>query len=67
MKQILLTLILLLFSSGITLSAQGKFDKEKIIFFNDVRDAYPYLNTLALNEEVYALFENDLLDTFNEK
>ena len=46
---------------------KNKFDKEKIILFNDVRDAYPYLNTLALNEDVYALFENDLPDTFNEK
>ena len=44
-----------------------KFDKEKIILFNDVRDAYPYLNTMGIDKEVYALFENDLPDTFNEK
>ena len=43
------------------------FDKEKIIVFNDVRDAYPYIMDLANKKEVYALFENDLPDTFNEK
>lgn len=43
------------------------FDKERIIVFNDVRDAYPYIRELALNKEVYALFENDLPDTYNEK
>ncbi len=43
------------------------FDKEKIIVFNDVRDAYPFISNLALDDEVYALFENDLPDTFNEK
>ena len=42
------------------------FDKDKIVVFNDVRDAYPYISNLALNEEVYALFENDLPDTYNE-
>ncbi len=43
------------------------FDKEKIIIFNDVREAYLYLNQLSIENEVYALFENDLPDTFNEK
>lgn len=42
------------------------FDKEKIIVFNDVRDAYPFIGTLTGKEEVYALFENDLPDTYNE-
>ena len=43
--------------------------KEKIIVFNDVRDAYPYIMDVAQNskDETYALFENDLPDTFNEK
>ena len=44
-----------------------KFDKDKIIVFNDVREAYPFIGELALNKEVYALFENDLPDTYNEK
>ena len=43
------------------------FDKDKIIVFNDVREAYPYISNAALDKEVYALFENDLPDTYNEK
>ena len=46
---------------------EKKFDKDKIIVFNDVRDAFPTINDYALKNEVYALFENDLPDTFNEK
>ena len=48
---------------------EKKFDKDKIIVFNDVREAYPYISNLANanNKEVYALFENDLPDTYNEK
>ena len=42
------------------------FDKDKIIVFNDVREAYPYIRELAKDQEVYALFENDLPDTYNE-
>jgi len=43
------------------------FDKEKIIVFNDVREAYPFVSQLARTTDVYALFENDLPDTYNEK
>ena len=48
---------------------EKKFDKDKIIVFNDVREAYPFIGTIASNnkKEVYALFENDLPDTYNEK
>ena len=46
---------------------ESKFDKEKIIVFNDVRDAYPFIGQLATKNEVYALFENDLPDIYNEK
>ena len=48
---------------------ENRFDKEKIIVFNDVREAFPYIMNLAdeTEKEVYALFENDLPDTFNEK
>ncbi len=42
------------------------FDKDKIIVFNDVREAYPFIGQLAIKKEVYALFENDLPDTYNE-
>ena len=38
----------------------------KIIVFNDVRDAYPFIGRLTGKKEVYALFENDLPDTYNE-
>ena len=43
------------------------FDKDKIVVYNDVRDAYPFIGTLKKDKEVFALFENDLPDTYNEK
>ena len=46
---------------------EKKFNEDDIIVFNDVRDAYPFIGELASKKEVYALFENDLPDTFNEK
>ena len=48
---------------------EKKFDKDKIIVFNDVREAYPFIGDIASKnkKEVYALFENDLPDTYNEK
>ena len=42
------------------------FDKDKIIVFNDVRDAYGFISGLTDKKDVYALFENDLPDTYNE-
>lgn len=43
------------------------FNKDNIIVYNDVRDAYTFINSLSNGkEEVYALFENDLPDTYNE-
>ena len=42
------------------------FDKDKIIVYNDVREAYKFINTLIGKKDVYALFENDLPDTYNE-
>ena len=45
---------------------ESSFDKEKIIVFNDVREAFPFISGLVNNKEVYALFENDLPDTYNE-
>ena len=46
---------------------ESEFDEKNIVVFNDVRDAYPYIGKLTGKKEVYALFENDLPDTFNEK
>ncbi len=43
------------------------FDKERIIVFNDVRQAYPFIGEISSQKETYALFENDLPDTYNEK
>jgi len=42
------------------------FDKKRIVVYNDVRDAFPYIDTLTGKQDVYALFENDLPDTYNE-
>lgn len=44
------------------------FDGENIIIYNDVRTSYEFLTQLASKnkKEVYALFENDLPDTYNE-
>lgn len=43
------------------------FDKDKIIVFNDVREAYAFINSLSDGKnDIFALFENDLPDTYNE-
>ncbi len=43
-----------------------KFDMEKVVVYNDVRDAYTFLRGLKTKKDIYALFENDLPDTYNE-
>lgn len=43
------------------------FNKDNIVVYNDVREAYAFINSLCNGkDEVYALFENDLPDTYNE-
>ncbi len=44
------------------------FDENHIIIYNDVKEAYTFINSLAIKNKknVYALFENDLPDTYNE-
>lgn len=42
------------------------FDKDHIIVYNDVREAFTFINSLVGKQDVYALFENDLPDTYNE-
>ena len=42
------------------------FDKDKIMVLNDVRKAYSFVSSLVGDKDVYALFENDLPDTYNE-
>lgn len=45
------------------------FDLDKIVVYNDVREAYKFINSISANskKDVFALFENDLPDTYNEK
>ena len=45
---------------------EKKFKESKLYVTNDVREAYTIINKLKSKEELFALFENDLLDTYNE-
>ena len=45
---------------------EGGFKKDKIHILNNVVDSYPLVRKLANGKEVYALYENDLPDSFNE-
>lgn len=46
---------------------ERKFREENIHVLNDVRDAYTLLNDLKdKKKDLYALFENDLPDTYTE-
>lgn len=44
------------------------YKEENIIIYNDVREAYKFINGIVSksNKDVYALFENDLPDMYNE-
>lgn len=45
------------------------FNFDNVIIYNDVKEAYNFINGIKKEnqrEEVYALFENDLPDTYNE-
>ena len=48
---------------------ESGFNKDKIIVYNDVKRAYTFINGLAKENKksIYALFENDLPDTYNEE
>lgn len=43
-----------------------KFDEDNIYILNDVRDAYILLDKFKTEDDLYALFENDLPDTYTE-
>ncbi len=43
------------------------FDMEKVIVYNNVVEAYTFIRGISGKQDVYALFENDLPDTYNEK
>ena len=42
------------------------FNEENVIITNDVVKAYTIINNLKGKNDMYALFENDLPDTYNE-
>ncbi len=44
-----------------------KYNKNNITIINDVKEAYTILNSMKAKKDIYALFENDLPDTYNEK
>lgn len=46
---------------------EGGYKKEDIYISNDVREAYAILNKMKGKKDLYALFENDLPDTYTEK
>ena len=43
------------------------YNMDNVIVYNDVKEAYNFIRGIKTKEEVYALFENDLPDTYNEK
>jgi len=46
---------------------EAGYKNENIHILNDVVDSYPLVRKLAGKKEVYALYENDLPDSYNEK
>ena len=45
---------------------EKKFKEDHIFVTNDVREAYTLINKLKAKKDLYALFENDLPDTYTE-
>ena len=45
---------------------QSGYNKDKLYVVNNVYEAYNLLQSMQTKEKVYALFENDLPDTYNE-
>ena len=43
------------------------FDEDNLIVYNDVKEAYNFIRGIKTKKDIYALFENDLPDTYNEK
>ena len=41
--------------------------EDNLIVYNDVKEAYNFIRGIKTKKEIYALFENDLPDTYNEK
>lgn len=45
---------------------ESGYDEDKIYILNDVKKAYPLIESLKKKKDIYALFENDLPDNYNE-
>lgn len=45
---------------------EAGYPEEKIMILNDVRESFTIINNLNKKKDVYALYENDLPDTYNE-
>ena len=45
---------------------ESGYNQEKLFIVNSVYDAYNLLQTIKTKDDIYALFENDLPDTYNE-
>lgn len=46
---------------------KGGFDSKKIYILNDVKESFSFITHLKGEEDIYALYENDLPDSYNEK
>ncbi len=46
---------------------ENGYPVDKIVVYNDVTEAYNFIRGIKTKKEIYALFENDLPDTYNEK
>ena len=46
---------------------EKNFDEDNLIVYNDVKEAYNFIRGIKTKKDIYALFENDLPDTYNEK
>lgn len=46
---------------------ESGFDDKKIFVLNDVKESFMLVSSLKEKEELYALYENDLPDSYNEK
>ena len=47
--------------------AENNFDMDNLIVYNDVKEAYNFIRGIKTKKDIYALFDNDLPDTYNEK
>ena len=46
---------------------EAKYNMDNLIVYNDVKEAYNFIRGIKTKKDIYALFENDLPDTYNEK